>query len=124
MKKWDNIISPTRFLKFKLVETGEHDVTLELFDLLLWYVLLSALVQIWGGKSVVNYIKVHRVEDIIGISYLNVFEIIILHLIEVQKNIIQFQIIINKASSMNLFEYVHDLDAKRVDLCFIEVSCP
>ena len=47
-----------------MVETGEHNIASELFDLRLGYVLLSALVYERSDKAVVDYAKVDLVEDV------------------------------------------------------------
>ena len=47
-----------------MVETREHNIASELFDLWLGYVVLSALVYERSDKAIVDYAKIDLVEDI------------------------------------------------------------
>ena len=103
----------------QLVQRREHDISSEFSQILLVYMTLSLAVRILGDVAEVHQVDTNFAENFI--SALN--EICFVGPI-VQENVVKFQVVMNKASCMDLLECSDQLHAQRQYLLLREAAIP
>ena len=83
------------------MEAGEDDVAVEYIDFWIGNVLPGVQIQIRGDKVALYQTDINRFENI-SLSRLQSFGVH--HISHAQKNIVKFEIIVNKAFLMNNFK--------------------